>query len=236
MPSTAVYLAALPPSIALMAARLIFSGVSKSGSPAPSPMTSQPALLSARALSVTAMVADGLMRLSDCASRAMRISRRIAASFLLASPARGKAQACMAQIEGINGLATPEIVGCPHGARGPSHSRSPDLGNGCRRGRRRFGGCAHGRFSHCLEHLYGPGTRLRPSRNGRLLLFALAQRSSSRIGPFVHVAGDRVCRRGRSPFIHCGKRKCPPLRSLARCVRSRGGLRLEGAARLDERR
>src|SRR5262245_58849062 len=74
MPSTAVYFAALPPSIALMAARLMFSGVSKSGSPAPNPITSRPAALSARALSVTAMVADGLMRLSDSASRAMRLS------------------------------------------------------------------------------------------------------------------------------------------------------------------
>ncbi len=74
MPSTAVYFADLPPSIALIAARLMFSGVSKSGSPAPSPITSRPAAFSARALSVTAMVADGLMRLRDSASRAMRIS------------------------------------------------------------------------------------------------------------------------------------------------------------------
>src|SRR5215475_6031176 len=74
MPSTAVYFAALPPSIARIAARLMCSGVSKSGSPAPNPITSRPAALSARALSVTAMVADGLMRLSDSASRAMRLS------------------------------------------------------------------------------------------------------------------------------------------------------------------
>jgi hypothetical protein len=74
IPSTAVYFEALPPSMALTAARLMFSGVSKSGSPAPKPMTSRPAALSARALSVTAMVAEGLMRLSDCASSAMRIS------------------------------------------------------------------------------------------------------------------------------------------------------------------
>src|SRR4029079_14359449 len=62
MPSTAVYFDALPSRIAFTAASLTFSGVSKSGSPAPSPMTSRPAALSARALSVTAMVADGLMR------------------------------------------------------------------------------------------------------------------------------------------------------------------------------
>ena len=64
MPSTAVYFDALPLSIALIAACLMLSGVSKSGSPAPSPMTSRPAAFSARALSVTAMVAEGLMRLS----------------------------------------------------------------------------------------------------------------------------------------------------------------------------
>src|ERR1700751_2209113 len=67
MPSTAVYFDALPPRIALMAASLMFSGVSKSGSPAPSPITSRPAALSARALSVTAMVADGLMTCIDSA-------------------------------------------------------------------------------------------------------------------------------------------------------------------------
>ena len=63
MPSTAVYFDARPLSIALIAASLMLSGVSKSGSPAPSPITSRPACFSARALSVTAMVGDGLMRL-----------------------------------------------------------------------------------------------------------------------------------------------------------------------------
>src|SRR5947209_8111261 len=75
MPSILVYLLS-PRSIALMAARLMLSGVSKSGSPAPSPMTLRPAALSARALSVTAMVADGLMRLSESARKAMGISDR----------------------------------------------------------------------------------------------------------------------------------------------------------------
>jgi hypothetical protein len=68
MPSTAVYFEALPLSIALIAACLMLSGVSKSGSPAPSPITLRPAALSARALSVTAMVAEGWMRLSEAAS------------------------------------------------------------------------------------------------------------------------------------------------------------------------
>src|SRR5262245_16022682 len=70
MPSTLVYLVS-PRSIALMAASLMLAGVSKSGSPAPRPMTLRPAALSARALSVTAMAADGLMRFSASASRAI---------------------------------------------------------------------------------------------------------------------------------------------------------------------
>ena len=74
MPSTAVYFAALPSRIALIAASLMLSGVSKSGSPAPRPMTSRPAALSARALSVTAMVADGLMRMIWSAIKAIAIS------------------------------------------------------------------------------------------------------------------------------------------------------------------
>src|ERR1700755_581473 len=60
MRSPAVYFEARPLSIALMAACLMLSGVSKSGSPAPSPITSRPACLSARALPVTAVVAGGL--------------------------------------------------------------------------------------------------------------------------------------------------------------------------------
>src|SRR3981081_307131 len=63
MPSTAVYLV-LPASIAWIAASLMLAGVSKSGSPAPRPMTLRPAALSSRALSVTAMVADGFTRSS----------------------------------------------------------------------------------------------------------------------------------------------------------------------------
>src|ERR1043165_733476 len=72
MPSTAVYFEARPLSIALIAAALMFAGVSKSGSPAPSPITSRPACLSARALSVTAMVGDGLMRLIVSDRKAIR--------------------------------------------------------------------------------------------------------------------------------------------------------------------
>src|ERR1700740_3085141 len=61
MPSTAVYLV-LPASMAWIAASLTLAGVSKSGSPAPRPMTSRPAAFNARAFIVTAMVAEGLMR------------------------------------------------------------------------------------------------------------------------------------------------------------------------------
>src|ERR1700744_3574925 len=63
MPSTAVYLV-LPASIAWIAASLTLAGVSKSGSPAPRPMTLRPAAFSSRALSVTAIVADGFTRSS----------------------------------------------------------------------------------------------------------------------------------------------------------------------------
>ena len=75
----------------------MLSGVSKSGSPAPSPMTSRPAALSARALSVTAMVADGLMRLSKSASKAIfgNLRARKGANVLKADPGRGKAQTLM---------------------------------------------------------------------------------------------------------------------------------------------
>jgi hypothetical protein len=61
VPSTAVYLVS-PARMARMPASLMLSGVSKSGSPAPRPMTSRPAALSSRAFWVTAMVGDGLMR------------------------------------------------------------------------------------------------------------------------------------------------------------------------------
>src|SRR6476469_3540206 len=63
MPSTAVYLV-FPASMAWIAASLMLAGVSKSGSPAPRPMTLRPAAFSARALSVTAIVADGFTRSS----------------------------------------------------------------------------------------------------------------------------------------------------------------------------
>ena len=66
VPSTAVYLVS-PDFIASIAANLIFSGVSKSGSPAPRPIISFPAAFSSRALPVTAIVAEGfiLLILSD---------------------------------------------------------------------------------------------------------------------------------------------------------------------------
>src|SRR6186713_1453657 len=74
MPSTAVYFEARPLSIALIAACLMLAGVSKSGSPAPRPITSRPACFSARALSVTAMVGDGLMRFRVSDRKAIGIS------------------------------------------------------------------------------------------------------------------------------------------------------------------
>jgi hypothetical protein len=64
MPPTSVYLV-LPASIAWIAASLMLAGVSKSGSPAPRPITFRPAAFSSRALSVTATVADGFTRASE---------------------------------------------------------------------------------------------------------------------------------------------------------------------------
>ncbi len=60
VPSTAVYLVS-PPLIAFIAAFLILFGVSKSGSPAPRPITSFPAALNSLAFWVTAIVGDGLI-------------------------------------------------------------------------------------------------------------------------------------------------------------------------------
>ena len=66
VPSTAVYLVS-PFLMASIAASFILSGVSKSGSPAPRPITSLPAALSSLAFWVTAKVGEGfiLLRLSD---------------------------------------------------------------------------------------------------------------------------------------------------------------------------
>jgi len=60
--------------MAWIAASLMLAGVSKSGSPAPRPMTLRPAAFSARALSVTAMVADGFTRSSAAARKDIVIS------------------------------------------------------------------------------------------------------------------------------------------------------------------
>src|SRR5881296_3840813 len=73
MPPTSVYLV-LPASMARIAASLMLAGVSKSGSPAPRPMTLRPAAFSARALSVTAMVADGFTRASEAERNDIMVS------------------------------------------------------------------------------------------------------------------------------------------------------------------
>jgi len=51
-----------PSLIARIAASFIFSGVSKSGSPAPNPITSLPAAFISLALEVTAIVGEGFIR------------------------------------------------------------------------------------------------------------------------------------------------------------------------------
>src|SRR5215813_13480605 len=68
MPSMLVYLVS-PRRMAAMAASLMLSGVSKSGSPAARPMTSRPAAFSSRDFCVIARVGDGLMRFKDCARK-----------------------------------------------------------------------------------------------------------------------------------------------------------------------
>ena len=60
IPSTAVYFVC-PSLIALIAASLICEGVSKSGSPAPSPIISLPAAFNSLAFEVTSIVGEGLI-------------------------------------------------------------------------------------------------------------------------------------------------------------------------------
>src|SRR5207245_1554308 len=79
MPPTSVYLV-LPASMARIAASLMLAGVSKSGSPAPRPMTLRPAAFSARALSVTAIVADGFTRSSAADRNGIIISLQASAN------------------------------------------------------------------------------------------------------------------------------------------------------------
>src|ERR1700760_801393 len=73
MPSTAVYLV-LPASMARIAASLMLPGVSKSGSPAPRPITFRPAAFNWRALSVTAIVAEGFTRSSAADRNGIMVS------------------------------------------------------------------------------------------------------------------------------------------------------------------
>ncbi len=61
MPETGVYFVS-PRRIAAMAASLMLSGVSKSGSPTERLITSRPWAFRSRAFCVMTMVADGLMR------------------------------------------------------------------------------------------------------------------------------------------------------------------------------
>src|SRR5271156_3851271 len=70
MPSTGGYLVS-PLRIAAIAASLTLSGVSKSGSPTESEITSRPLALRSRAFCVTAMVAEGLTRERTSAMKAM---------------------------------------------------------------------------------------------------------------------------------------------------------------------
>ena len=62
--------------MASIAASLMLSGVSKSGSPAPRPIMSRPAAFSSRALLVTAMVGEGFTR-SSVPATSMSISSKM---------------------------------------------------------------------------------------------------------------------------------------------------------------
>ena len=82
MPPTAVYLVN-PSLIALIASSLIFSGVSKSGSPAPNPTTSTPSAFSAFAFAVIASVADGFSLSARAASFIRVVTSYFLKSFFL---------------------------------------------------------------------------------------------------------------------------------------------------------
>src|SRR5258706_10713293 len=108
MPSTAVYLV-LPSRIALIAASLMLSGVSKSGSPAPRPMTSRPAAFSSRALLVTAMVADGLMRARASARKGIENSGEKRADRSWAGPKSQAQLVCQKGLDAVTDLLNSEF-------------------------------------------------------------------------------------------------------------------------------
>ncbi len=73
VPATSVYFVS-PASMAAMAACLMWSGVSKSGSPADRPMISRPAAFKALALVVMTMVGLALMRFRRSAISGIAVS------------------------------------------------------------------------------------------------------------------------------------------------------------------
>src|SRR5258708_8822889 len=77
VPAAALYLVR-PLRIATIAASLMNSGVSKSGSPAPIAITSLPSALSLAALAETARVGEGLMTLRRFATSDMDFSEGLA--------------------------------------------------------------------------------------------------------------------------------------------------------------
>src|SRR5215470_1129755 len=93
MPSTFVYFV-LPSLIALMAASLMLSGVSKSGSPAPRLITSLPAAFRSRALDETAMVGEGFTRASASDRKAIVLLQDGITAGSYASLARGARGSC----------------------------------------------------------------------------------------------------------------------------------------------
>src|SRR5271170_4663059 len=128
MPATGVYLVS-PRSMAAIAAFLILSGVSKSGSPTDSEMISRPKAFRSRAFCVTAMVAEGLTRERASEMKAIRRESFTGREF---SAAHHKDEGRSGQPE--RRLALSRRRGVPSPARGRRWSRSDRMRRRRRRG------------------------------------------------------------------------------------------------------
>src|SRR5580658_205916 len=112
MPSVSVYLV-LPSRIARIPASLMFSGVSKSGSPASSEMMSRPAARRARAWAAAPVVAEGLTRrrLADSENIGPGLTEGRASLFTAAAAAAQRAS-----LAGAPPLFTVDVVSRTGGA------------------------------------------------------------------------------------------------------------------------
>src|SRR6185437_7888714 len=107
-------------------------GVSKSGSPAPRPMTSRPAALSSAALVVTAMVGDGLMRDRRWARKDMIVAasgscvREISGRYRKSppGPAQRRSRSCGSGMRPAGGINRQDTK-APRGFLGTPQARRP---------------------------------------------------------------------------------------------------------------